>query len=358
MSISFNIKKKDINLKKKCIICKSSNLKKISEVFYKNDFIFFSTCLCRKCGFVFRSKHPSNKWFEKQYKLRSKFQSNKNLGINKAYELFRFDRYKKLLFFLEKKIYFKSVVDIGCATGMGLRAFKEKNYNVLGIDTDKTRIQYGKSQKLNLINSDIFKLNKKNKFDLILCIHTLEHFTDPATALQRIIKFMKNDSYVYIEVPDFKNLVRSWDDSIYLAHISNFSEKNLIYFLEKNKLSPVYRTYPQTENGEINLGILCKKKKTFSKKKDSFYIPSIRNYNKIGNKNKLSNPYKINLDMINDISFAFKVRLNNKSVLETNFKRELIFNEIINKYEISNKLLKIKTKKLKFFKHIKYKKII
>ena len=62
--------------------------------------------------------------------------------------------------------------------------------------------------------------------------------------------------------------------------------------------------------------------------------------------------------MINDISFAFKVKLNNKSVLETNFKRELIFNEIINKYEISNKLLKIKTKKLKFFKQIKYKKII
>ena len=33
---------------------------------------------------------------------------------------------------------------------------------------------------------------------------------------------MHNNSYIYIEVPNFKNLVRSWDDSIYLAHLSNF----------------------------------------------------------------------------------------------------------------------------------------
>ena len=42
------------------------------------------------------------------------------------------------------KINFKSVIDIGCATGIGLKAFEKKNYNTLGIDTDKTRINYGK----------------------------------------------------------------------------------------------------------------------------------------------------------------------------------------------------------------------
>ncbi len=357
MSISFNIKKKDINSKKKCILCKSQNLKKISEIFYKNSFIFFSTSLCKKCGFVFRDKHPSNNWFKKQYNLRSKFQFNKNLGINKSYEKFRLERYKKLLEFLEKKINFKSVIDIGCATGIGLKIFEKKNYNTLGIDTDKTRINYGKKNNLNLIHSDIFKFSKKNKFDLILCLHTLEHFTDPNRAIKKITKFMKSNSYIYIEVPDFKNLVRTWDDSVYLAHISNFSEKNLIYFLKQNNLKPLYRTYPQTENGEVNLGILCKKH-TYSKIFQDFKIPHIKSYKLIGNKNKLNIPYKINLDLINDISFSFKVKGNKGNSLDTNFKRKLIFNKLNNKYEISKDVVYFRIKKLKFFKNIKYKKII
>ena len=51
---------------------------------------------------------------------------------------------------------------------------------------------------------------------------------------------MHKNSYIYIEVPNFKNLVRSWDDSIYLAHLSNFSERNLIYFLQKNNLEIIF----------------------------------------------------------------------------------------------------------------------
>ena len=71
---------------------------------------------------------------------------------------------------------------------------------------------------------------------------------------------MHHNSYIYIEVPNFKNLVRSWEDSIYLAHLSNFSESNLIYFLKKNNLEIIFQTFPQTDNGEFNLGFLCKKK--------------------------------------------------------------------------------------------------
>ena len=45
---------------------------------------------------------------------------------------------------------------------------------------------------------------------------------------------MSEKSHLYLEVPNFNNLVRSWDDSIYLSHLSNFTEDNLEYFLKKH----------------------------------------------------------------------------------------------------------------------------
>ena len=100
MSINFTIKKKDVNSRNTCLICNSKNLEKISEVFYKNSFVFFSTSLCKVCGYIFRNKHPSNQWFTNQFKKRAKNQANKGLGVNIDYEKFRLNRYKKLLFFL------------------------------------------------------------------------------------------------------------------------------------------------------------------------------------------------------------------------------------------------------------------
>ena len=41
---------------------------------------------------------------------------------------------------------------------------------------------------------------------------------------------MSEKSHLYLEVPNFNNLVRTWDDSIYLSHLSNFTEDNLEYF--------------------------------------------------------------------------------------------------------------------------------
>ena len=360
MSILFNLKKKDVITKSKCFICDSKKLKKISEVYYKNSFVFFSTSLCKNCGYVFRNKHPSNQWFSNQFKKRSKYQKNKSLGVNEDYEKFRLKRYKKLLIFLEKKIKFKEVIDIGCATGTGLKEFNKKGYKTTGIDTDKTRVNYGRKNNINLINSDIYKFSKSKKYDLVLCIHSLEHFAKPETVLKKMSKLMHQKSFIYIEVPDFKNTVTCWNDSVYLAHISNFSENNLLYLLKKNNLNPLFRLYPQTDNGEINIGILCGKLNKKEKTKNNKLIKKIPNtskYNLIGNKKKINLPYQINLNLINDISFSYKPKGIKSYAYKENYKSDLNFNNLIKKYEIDEKLNYFETKKIKFRKNLTYKKI-
>ena len=94
---------------------------------------------------IFRNIHPSNNWFSKQFSRRSRIQSKSKLGINLEYEKLRIFRYNQLFNFL-KKYKFKNLIDIGCATGSGLKVFKKFNIDVLGIDTDKTRIKFGKKR--------------------------------------------------------------------------------------------------------------------------------------------------------------------------------------------------------------------
>ena len=169
------------------------------------------------------------------------------------------------------------------------------------------------------------------------------------------MKFMHKNSYIYIEVPNFKNLVRSWDDSIYLAHLSNFSEENLIYFLQKNNLEIISQTFPQTENGEFNLGFLCKKNKVVKKKNNiRFKLPNLNKYKINGKNKKLNIPYEINLDQINDISFAYKVESQEKyKKLSDNFKRQLTYDKKIKKYVIENKTYYLNEKKNKIFERVK-----
>ena len=117
--------------------------------------------MCGKCGFIFRNVHPSNTWFSKQFSRRSRIQSKSKLGINLEYEKLRIFRYNQLFNFLKKNIKFKNLIDIGCATGSGLKVFKKSNIEVLGIDTDKTRIKFGRKKGINLKCKNIFDLNEK-----------------------------------------------------------------------------------------------------------------------------------------------------------------------------------------------------
>ena len=359
MSILFKINSTDLVKKKQCLVCDNNKFKIISKIYYKNDLLFFSTAVCNNCGLIFRNVHPKNAWFSLQYQKRSLFQVKKNKGVNLEYEKLRIFRYKQLYNFLKNKINFKNLLDIGCATGLGLKIFKDSNVNIFGIDNDKTRIEYGKKKGLNLKHKDIFSLNEKRKFDLIICLHTLEHLTNPQKAIKKILNFTHHKSYIYIEVPNFKNLVRKWDDAIYLAHISNFTESNLIYFLKKNKLEIIYKTYPQTENGEYNLGFLCKIKKNINLKGFRFKKININKYSINKPYKNIIIPFKVNLNEINDISFKYKLKkkLQKKNILNHNFRRALIFDKKIKKYVIEEKYHPYNEKKLKFLKNLKYVKV-
>jgi len=71
-----------------------------------------------------------------------------------------------------KKYRVKSVLDLGCGTGLYTIALKKKGFNAEGLDLSKEMLQIArkKSKNLKLYNQNMsnFKINKK--YDAIICL--------------------------------------------------------------------------------------------------------------------------------------------------------------------------------------------
>lgn len=93
-----------------------------------------------------------------------------------------------------------SVLDLGCGVGSLAPLFKKNNY--LGIDIDKSSIEYAwrKNPGYNFRVSDVTKFKSSKRFDLVLIIGVLHHISDKDVqrTLRCILKFLKRDGRLVI----------------------------------------------------------------------------------------------------------------------------------------------------------------
>ena len=66
-------------------------------------------------------------------------------------------------------------------------------------------MNFGKEKGLNLIEGDISIIPNKKKFDLIILPHVLEHFLDIEDTMNSIIKRLKVNGYIFVNVPGVKS---------------------------------------------------------------------------------------------------------------------------------------------------------
>lgn len=130
------------------------------------------------------------------------------------------------------------VLEVGCASGGILHAFRERGCRVLGIDLDAAYVAYGRDQHgLDLRAAALNDFVPDERPNLALYVHTLEHILDPLAELRRIRDLLPDDGLLYVEVPGIKYLHRSYqmDFLRYLqnAHVYHFSRASLTNLLHK-----------------------------------------------------------------------------------------------------------------------------
>ncbi|MGQ0829623.1 MAG: class I SAM-dependent methyltransferase [Bacteroidota bacterium] len=136
-----------------------------------------------------------------------------------------------------------SLLDIGCGEGFTLKYFKEKNWNIRGIDySDFGCKKFNADCLPYLLIGDIHQqmlplINSNSRFDVIWLDNVLEHVLDPLHLLKECKKLLKETGVLVIEVPnDFSVLQQFLKNKKYINsdfwvvipdHISYFNHEGL-----------------------------------------------------------------------------------------------------------------------------------
>ena len=149
-----------------------------------------------------------------------------------------------------------TLLDVGCGNG-NMLSFLSKKFKKHGIEIDDLAInhasKYAKIFKMNLDN----KILIKNKFDVIILYHVIEHIKEPVLLLKELKNKLNKNGHIIIGTPDFdcgmarlyKNKFRMLHDE---THISLFSFESLCRLFQKLNLTIIDVHFPYFETSYFN----------------------------------------------------------------------------------------------------------
>lgn len=134
------------------------------------------------------------------------------------------------------------ILEIGSSTGLLLELFKNKGFEVLGVEPSEKSSAYALSRGIPTIKSTFEKAEIQGKFDCVILNHVLEHLKDPAGILDRIYNLLENDGILIINVPNAGSLSakvykESWEHRLSEEHLWQFTPGSLISLLQEHRFS-------------------------------------------------------------------------------------------------------------------------
>ena len=234
----------NINLNKKlCPLCEAeaneNNIVDIVENIWENNKNVYE---CSNCKLYFIDE-PSQSEIEFLYN--SDFYARNNNIIYKfidakmkyARALNRFNYMKKFI----KKTDNLNVLEIGASDGLLLSIFKKENFNVFGYELNENS-RKDALKKYDIKMKDDFLKDKnidKNKYNIVIMSHILEHFTNPKYILNSVHNFIGGgvNDILFIEIPYTPNykIVSKDDMKIFFEteHTVHFNEKNISLLMKE-----------------------------------------------------------------------------------------------------------------------------
>jgi SAM-dependent methyltransferase len=277
-----NVKQEE---QKFCQICNSTDLEIIADV----DRLGFKckTVVCSKCSFVFNKDFVSNpsEFYKQYYGSRRWIDPYENFEKRIDINAFAWKRYKYLEKYQNnKKCYFTNILEIGCGDGCNLYPFFKNGKKVVGYDFGKKFLEPGNKVGMDLRYGDINSVKRKD-FDLVMLVHSFEHFLNINDVIKSIGKVLSKNGSVYVEVPGILSMNRKSNDSkaimgvpssnnflnyIQFEHNYHFTLNHLTYIWERNGF---YLT-----QGDEGVRAIFKKKNN-SKNYKSVNIKKLKNQN-------------------------------------------------------------------------------
>lgn len=227
-----------------CAICGGSSFDCISD---KDRYgLYLPVVVCRQCGLVQTNPRMNQESYNQFYN--SEYRRLYHATEQPTEEWFTGQQYTGSWIFkyLEESGVLKGrnpsetlVLEVGCGSGGILQYFKEKGFQVKGIDLGDEYLQHGKVKfGLDLETTTLENLKMERKADLVIYCHVFEHILDPNKELQILKRFIHENTLLYFEVPGVKNLLNDyrndWINYLQNAHVYHYTLTSLQNIMKKN----------------------------------------------------------------------------------------------------------------------------
>ncbi len=156
----------------------------------------------------------------------------------------------------------KSVLEVGCGTGLFASSVAKKGAKVLGIDFSKKGIEIAQKKydiaSLKFLHQDVKDV--KGSFDVIVSIGTLEHMDDPLKTLRLMKRHLKPKGKIIITSPNWSNprghillpLLYLFNAPITLADLHYFTPLNFQKWAKKLNMNLKWKTFDRSwGHGEL-----------------------------------------------------------------------------------------------------------
>lgn len=228
-----------------CPICETCNTVFHSKYRNKNEvFNNLKKFICNDCELVFSFPMPNDHSLNN---YNEGYHQNAHGGHKRDYKLEAFFRgiAKCRLNTIENYINFNlsnsfRVLEIGPGPGVfakeWLNKYQKTDYHVIETDTNlhNELIKIG----IKIIKEEDLK-SYKSYFDFIIISHVLEHVTNPISFLTPMIKSLKKNSHLFIEVP-----CKDWDHKeLDEPHLLFFDKKSFYQLFKKLNIEKVFIGY-------------------------------------------------------------------------------------------------------------------
>ncbi|WP_350286741.1 class I SAM-dependent methyltransferase [uncultured Croceitalea sp.] len=168
--------------------------------------------------------------------------SNKGL-LNKVYlKVKNYSLKKKVVLIDSFGATKKTLLDVGAGTGDFLLAAKKANWNVSGVEPNKTAQKRASEKGISLEERlDVFS---GEKFEVITLWHVLEHLPDLEEQIKLVNSLLEDEGTLIVAVPNFKSYDAEHYGKFWAAydvprHLWHFSKTAIQLLFEKRQMKLV-----------------------------------------------------------------------------------------------------------------------
>lgn len=128
------------------------------------------------------------------------------------------------------KVGIRSVCEIGCGTGSLSCRLGSLGLGVYALDLDKNAIRlarkFNKNINVRYSSKDVLRIERSEKYDLVVCIEVLEHIKEDRKALAKINRLLKPGGLLLMTVPIHEKYRREFDNRS--GHIRRYNPAELL----------------------------------------------------------------------------------------------------------------------------------